>query len=1486
MANENDFATKFTLDGSEGRQELQRIFGDLKKLIPAAKQAGDAVDASAGDMAKQYVAVASAIERVETMMDRLAASQARRKSSINVADANDASATSKYVYGDDANKSKAAAAAQKVLNLEAQREVMLRQQANRDLADEQRRLLINAQIEEVSNRARITSEREAARLQSQAAAQAIRDERARQNAIANRARAERSAAGSTAASQRAAANSGTERTSALAAERAGSLHDVSQINATRYALYDVASTAALVGGAIAGIGTSSIVAATQAETAFAQVRRAMDRSGLSTAQFNVEAGKLRSTLLDLTTQMPASFAEVAGTAQLGAQLGIANQDLDEFTTTVTKFAATTNVSVDSTGEAFGRLGQLLHVPASDFEALGSSIYTVGIKSAATESEILSLSQQIAGAASAYKVSAQDVVGLSSTFASLAIAPEAARGSITRIFGDIETGAAEGGAAMKPFADLLHMTSEEAASLWKQNPGDFFDKLIQGLSEAQKQGNLLSAIKSIGANDVRDVNLLQRLATNSEFLTEQLGLSRDAFKENTSLAKGYDEIAGTLAAKLEELWNSVQKLAIQAGGPFLGALGGITDLLKIFVNQLSNANPVLLSILTGLTLLVGGFILLRGAQAAVLAGILALRFVLQQLGDASNGTGVKVASLRTQMALLRAEMTGVTAEARATAAGVTATGTAASGAGRGMTAFGLASKAVGWAGLILLVGQFTGALLEANKASIAAWQGINKVSNAAAGAKLSIQDVASSFKQAKDQIYEFQGGNITDKLANSFGKAFGVNDYVSQAQDEIKAIDDRLAALVAKGNGDKAAAQVKAFGISAGEVATFLPNYSDALDAASAAHGNNKAAVDANSGSLDEFTSKADSVKDAVDSLFGSLNTKIDMSQALQKLYSGVYDAGTSFSYLNESGVANLQNLQAAIIAVANDAQATGGSTTDALASMFIALAQQGVNVQAILDQLKSNPVVLKGDIDMSAVYDKINAAIGGGINGSAKKVKDAYKPFNALDLQIGFIADNAPRAANGLSGVGTAAKKAAREAKEAEKEIRTLGDYVSDLSTVLGDANQYRFGVQDALDDISQKWTDIQQKIKDNNTAMKEHADKVKEARLDLAQYRADLAGLAAQLTQKQYFLKIAVQYGDNLRGQALNADISDLQAQMADKSKDIADKQKEVKEKFEGTSQSAVEQRGTLSELYKSYQTLIEEYARGGLTQDQLKIKTEELRQKFIQQATQAGFSKAEIKKYSDAFVDLRQTIEHVPRNITVKADTRPAMQALNDFLAKANKAKAKASIDAPDAGASGYNAAKRFTSNFDQWMRNWNASMNETKKFIDQTTRNIDQITKNIGKIDIPSFGNLGLNLGLQVGRANGGFVPGVNGFPIGGFVPGSTPADRRRDNSIGLVRGGGVVGLQGGEPIINNAARSKYGDHMFDAINSLNYQPNVIRPVVNVQGGGRGDGPIDLSQFDRSILMEIVAAVRSGMVFDSSAAQNAANGANVVDSRRRRG
>jgi len=84
-------------------------------------------------------------------------------------------------------------------------------------------------------------------------------------------------------------------------------------------------------------------------------------------------------------------------------------------------------------------------------------------------------------------------------------------------------------------------------------------------------------------------------------------------------------------------------------------------------------------------------------------------------------------------------------------------------------------------------------------------------------------------------------------------------------------------------------------------------------------------------------------------------------------------------------------------------------------------------------------------------------------------------------------------------------------------------------------------------------------------------------------------------------------------------------------------------------------------------YQQYIEKLAAAGVPQDRLREISENLRAEFMKQGEELGYSRDDLNRYAVAFDDVKTAIDRVPRNITVKANTNPALQALAELDAKA---------------------------------------------------------------------------------------------------------------------------------------------------------------------------------------------------------------------------
>ncbi|MDF2915897.1 MAG: hypothetical protein K0S70_114 [Microbacterium sp.] len=300
--------------------------------------------------------------------------------------------------------------------------------------------------------------------------------------------------------------------------------------------------------------------------------------------------------------------------------------------------------------------------------------------------------------------------------------------------------------------------------------------------------------------------------------------------------------------------------------------------------------------------------------------------------------------------------------------------------------------------------------------------------------------------------------------------------------------------------------------------------------------------------------------------------------------------------------------------------------------------------------------------------------------------RDAKKEWGNFARDMGWMSDETTEFGDAASmatpivedfagGIGDLGDAAGGSGGAAEK-IRTLVDYASDLSGVMTRAFDIRFGSTQALDQVTSSWNAIRQAVAD--TA------------LEIAGYRAEMMQLTADRDIREYWLSVAENYGDALRAGQLRAEIADIDSDLSKKSASLTKAQEKNSRGLEGNSDSAIENRATLTGLVQGYQSYIEKLAASGASQEVLQSESQRLKQEFLAQAAQLGYNSVELSKYASAFDDVALAISRVPRNITVSANVNPAIQALNEFQARgveAGQAVGNALSSAFGGGAGGFN-------------------------------------------------------------------------------------------------------------------------------------------------------------------------------------------------------
>ena len=406
-----------------------------------------------------------------------------------------------------------------------------------------------------------------------------------------------------------------QKEEAEAAEEAGqSMKDAMQGAA---AALEAAGIVAGLKAVYSALQDCSQVAA-EFETSMAGVKRTVGGSD----QFISDLG---DSFQQLSTEIPITATELANIATTAGQLGIAQDNVETFSTVMAKLATTTDLSADSAATMLAQFSNITGV--TDYERLGSAVAALGDSTATTASKVVDMSQGMAAAASLAGMSSTDILAISAAVGSLGI--EAASGStsmsqlITKLYKATETGD-----QLEEIAAVAGMTGAEFKTAWGTDAVGAMDAFIQGLNNVEQNGaSAVVVLDQLGINNVRQTKAILGLASAGDLLSNTISVANNAWNENTALTEKAGVMYGTTEAKLTMMGNAANNVKIAVGDALNPAIGtaseAITDLLEPIAEWLS-ANPAV----------VQGIAAFVGALGVATAGIVGYTAVTKLAAAAS------------------------------------------------------------------------------------------------------------------------------------------------------------------------------------------------------------------------------------------------------------------------------------------------------------------------------------------------------------------------------------------------------------------------------------------------------------------------------------------------------------------------------------------------------------------------------------------------------------------------------------------------------------------------------------------------------------------------------------------------------------------------------------------------------------------------------------------------------------------------------------
>lgn len=352
------------------------------------------------------------------------------------------------------------------------------------------------------------------------------------------------------------------------------------------AMFSIAKgTAKTAFSTITGLSTGILALSQPAiafESAMADVKKVVD--------FKTPDGfkNLSKDILELTRTLPMSAEELAAITASGGQLGVAEADLKDFTTTIAKMSVAFDMSANESGDAMAKLANVYKIPISEIGNLGDAINELSNSSPAKASDIVNTLGRIGGTAKQFGLTENAAAALSNSFISLGKSPEVAGTAINGMLTKLMT-AEKGGKEFQAALKSMGLNAKQLkTAIGKDAQGALTDflKRLEKLPKDKQMGTLVDLFGREYADDVAV------LAGNVDILDKSLATLQETDANGKpkylgSMQKEFEARAATTENNLKLLKNSFAEIATTVGSTLLPVINNLVNATMPYIHVVAD-----------------------------------------------------------------------------------------------------------------------------------------------------------------------------------------------------------------------------------------------------------------------------------------------------------------------------------------------------------------------------------------------------------------------------------------------------------------------------------------------------------------------------------------------------------------------------------------------------------------------------------------------------------------------------------------------------------------------------------------------------------------------------------------------------------------------------------------------------------------------------------------------------------------------------------
>ena len=331
---------------------------------------------------------------------------------------------------------------------------------------------------------------------------------------------------------------------------------------------------------VLALGTASVKASMEFESAFASVRKTVDAT-------EEEYESLSASVKQMSTEIATSSSTIAEVMANAGQLGIQKDYLVDFTRTMIDLGNSTDISADEAATAIAQFANVTRMAQTDFGRFGSALVDLGNNFATTESAIMNMATRLAAAGSQIGLTQPQILGFATALSSVGMEAEAGGTAFSKAMIQMQVAVETGNDSLKDFAKVAGMTTDEFKAMWKSDPAGAIEAFIVGLSKMDEQGiSAIATLEEMGLTEVRLRDTLLRATNATELFSEAQETANEAWEENVALSSEASKRYATTESKLKNLKNTAilaaQRIGDDLNPTIQNLIDGAKDLLEKFM----------------------------------------------------------------------------------------------------------------------------------------------------------------------------------------------------------------------------------------------------------------------------------------------------------------------------------------------------------------------------------------------------------------------------------------------------------------------------------------------------------------------------------------------------------------------------------------------------------------------------------------------------------------------------------------------------------------------------------------------------------------------------------------------------------------------------------------------------------------------------------------------------------------------------------------